>query len=211
MEQYREQEAQRAKLIEKNYSTRTLERVVAGKTFRLPANYFVRGGLGAPAREELSQLTVSVFLPQFAGFARDTPLDTSGIRSLMYVRVNDGNEHKNAVELFDTFIATNPPRATVFGAEAHVFDGRSKARLPLYGYSKEHVFRQELPKAGTVHMSCMALDPGIINTNLRCVLFMRHAASGLRYNATFSQDYANDWVGIATRLNDMFDSWYVTQ
>jgi hypothetical protein len=208
MEQYREQQAQLAKRIEKNYSTRTLERVVAGKTFRLPANYFLRGGLDAPAREEFAHLTVFIFLPQFEGFARDTPLEFGGIRALMYVRINDSNERKNTVEVFDAFIATNPPRATVFGAEAYVFDGRSKARLPLSGYMSEHVFRHELPKAGPVYMSCKASVTGMIDPNPRCVLFMRHAASGLRYNATFSQDYANDWVGIATRLNDLFDSWY---
>jgi hypothetical protein len=209
LEQQREQQAQLARRIEKSFSTRPLERVIAGKTFRLPANYFTRGGLEAPAREELSQLTLIVFLPRLEGFARDTPLEFGGIRALMYVRINDSNERKNTVEVFDAFLATNPPRATVFGAEAYVFDGRSKARLPLSGYMNEHVFRHELPKAGPVYMSCRASVPGMITPNPQCVLFMRHAASGLRYNATFSQDYGGDWIRIATRLNELFDSWYV--
>jgi hypothetical protein len=40
---------------------------------------------------------------------------------------------------------------------------------------------------------------------------MRHAASGLRVSAAFSQDYGNDWQRIIDRIHALLDTWHVRQ
>jgi hypothetical protein len=211
-EQQREAQQEYAKRIEKSFSTRLLERVVEGKMFRLPANYFTRLGLEEPGRNQLKDLTLTVFLPEFAGFTKNSPLELGGNKSVMWVRINDPNEVKNALQLFEAFIATKPPTVRVFGAEAYLFDvykNPAKVPLPLYGYMNEYVFRHNGPKGELVYMSCQAPISNIHNPNPQCRLFMRHSASGLRVNATFSQVYGENWVQIVDRLYGFLDAWYV--
>jgi hypothetical protein len=40
---------------------------------------------------------------------------------------------------------------------------------------------------------------------------MRHARSGLRLSATFSQDYGNDWQRIVDQIHALLDTWHVNK
>lgn len=203
-----------ARQVRANYSTRTVERVVAGQTLRLPANYFSRVGLKEADRAGLNDLVLALFLPGMEGFSPATPIELRGLRNLMWVRINDPNMHRNAFELFEAFVASRPQTVRVFGSEAFVFDGHKNPgnyRLPLYGYANEYVFTLDRPNRERAYLSCQAPEPNIHSPNPQCRLFMRHASSGLRVSAAFSQDYGDDWQRIIDRIHDLLDTWQVSK
>ena len=213
-EQQRAQQQEYARQIRENFSTRTVERVVAGQTLRLPANYFSRTGLKEPGRTEVRDLALAVFLPGLEGFSVGTPLEFGNMRNLMWVRINDHNMHRDAAELFEAFIATQPRTMRIFGSEAFFFDvynNPSKSRLPLYGDMNEYVFTLDRPGRERTYMSCRAPVSNIHNANPQCQLFMRHARSGLRLSAKFSQDYGNDWQRIIDQIHALLDTWHVNK
>ena len=196
----RAQQQEYAKRIRENFSTRMVERVIAGQTLHMPANYFSRTGLQEQYRTEERHLTLSLFLPGLEGFSAGTPLEFGSMRNLVWMRINDPNVHRNAAELFEQFIATQPKMVWVFGSKAYFFDVRNnpgKSALPLHGYMNEYVFVQDRPGRARTYMSCQAPESNIQNPNSRCKLFMLHTKSTLRVNAEFSQDYGNDWQRIA--------------
>lgn len=201
-----------AERIQRRFSTQPLERVVAGKTFRVPANHVTRVGLDAAPREAVSSLALMFFLPDLAGYRKDDPLELSGNTGVMWVRLNDTSEPRRAVEMFEAFIAARPPTVRVFGADAHLFDGENnpgRLSLPLHGYRNEYVFHRDRPGGERVYMSCRAPVPHRHSPNPQCRLFMRHAASGLRFNAQFSQAHGDRWVTIVETLHARLDAWYV--
>ncbi|HEX2650419.1 MAG TPA: hypothetical protein VHN19_10830 [Burkholderiales bacterium] len=219
--EYKDPEEQRraaleeeARQIRANFSTRTVERVVDGHRLRLPANYFSRMGLKEPDRAEVRDLVLALFLPEMEGFSTATPVDLGGLRNLMWVRVNDPNMNRNAFELFEAFVASQPKTEPLFGSDAFFFDAFNnpgKFRLPLYGYTNEHVLALDRPGRDRAYVSCVAPERNITRTNPQCRLFMRHAASGLRVSAAFSQDYGNDWQRIIDRIHALLDTWHVRQ
>jgi hypothetical protein len=205
-----EEQTQAAESVKQNYTTALLERMVGGQTLRIPANYLTPNGRAVPAQEATRELTVIVFLPTFGGYTRDNWSTVSGNKNVMWVRVN-GDSSRKPEELIEAFIATGPPITQAFGFDAYYFDSRkTKARLPLHGYSVEYVLAGKRGTGDATYMVCQAPEPGITRPAPRCELFIFDPPSGLRIRATFSQDHAPQWLKMVTQLSKMLDSWLVT-
>lgn len=212
-DQRRESQKAYAVWIERSFTTRTIERAVDRKMFRFPANFLTPGGLDVPVHKEVAYLTLTFFLPELSGFNPQSPLDLRDDKNVMWLTINDPNEHKNAALLFEAFIATKPPVIRLYGAETYVFDAyknTGRASLPLRGGSmNEHVFRYEQEEGESAYMACNASISDADKRNSMCQLFMRHSASGLRVNVKFRQIYEEGWKKIVSQLNTLLDTWYV--
>ncbi len=205
-----EEQAEAAESVKQNYTTAPLERVVGGATLRIPANYLTPNGRAVPAQETTKEVTVTVFLPSFGGYTRDNWNAVSGNKNVMWVRLN-GDSSRKPEELIEAFIATGPPITQAFGFDAYHFDSRkTKARLPLHGYSTEYVLAGKRGKGDATHMVCQAPEPGIIRPAPRCELFIFDPPSGVRIRATFNQDHAPQWLTMVAQLSKMLDAWLVT-
>src|SRR5688572_7002848 len=198
--------------VRRDYSTAPLERVVGGKTLRIPANYVTTHGLAARPRETTRELTLVVFLPKFSGYTLDNWRDLSGNKNVMWVRLRPDAGPKPE-EIIESFIATEPPTTQVFGLAAFQFDSRTtKARLPLPGASSHHVIAGKSAQGDPMYMICPAPEAGVtIKPGLRCDLFTLDPTTGLRVHAQFFQDHARQWQRIEAQLGEFLKAWAATQ
>ena len=198
--------------VQRDYTTAPLERVVGGKTLRIPANYVTAHGLTARPRESTRELTLVLFLPKFVGYTLENWRDLSGNKNVMWVRLKPDTGPKPE-ELIEAFIATEPPTTQRFGATAYHFDSRAtKARLPLPAASTHHVIAGKGMQGAPVYLICQAPEPGIsIKPAPRCEMFALDASTGLRVHAQFFQDHAPQWRKIEANLSEFLKSWAVTQ
>ena len=198
--------------VQRDYTTAPLERVVGGKTLRIPANYVTAHGLTARPRESTRELTLVVFLPKFVGYTLENWRDLSGNKHVMWVRLRP-DAGPRPEELIEAFIATEPPTTKLFGATAYHFDARvTKARLPLPGASTHHVIAGKGTQGAAVYVICQAPEPGMnIKPAPRCDLFTLDATTGLRVHAQFFQDHAPQWPRIEAQLSELLRSWAVVQ
>jgi hypothetical protein len=205
----RQREAEES--VRRDYSTAPLERVVGGKTLRIPANYVTVHGLAARPREIARELTLVVFLPQFVGYTLDNWRDLSGNKNVMWVRLRlDAGPRPE--ELIEAFIASEPATARVFGFDAYEFDPQtSKARLPLASAAAQHVIAGRGADGSPVYVICPAPEAGGgPKPAPRCDLFTLDATTGLRVHAQFFQEHARQWPRIEARLSEFLKAWSVT-
>jgi hypothetical protein len=198
--------------VQRDYTTAPLERVVGGKTLRIPANYVTAHGLTARPRESTRELTLVVFLPKFVGYTLENWRDLSGNKNVMWVRLRP-DAGPRPEELIEAFIATEPPTAQVFGTIAYHFDARAtKARLPLPAASTHHVIAGKGTQGGPAYLICQAPEPSVsIKPAPRCELFTLDATTGLRVHAQFFQDHAPQWRRIEAHLSEFLKTWAVAQ
>ncbi|HEY7517795.1 MAG TPA: hypothetical protein VIE36_05810 [Methylomirabilota bacterium] len=198
--------------VQRDYTTAPLERVVGGKTLRIPANYVTAHGLTARPRESTRELTLVVFLPKFVGYTLENWRDLSGNKNVMWVRLKPDAGPKPE-ELIEAFIATEPPTAQVFGTTAYQFDARAtKARLPLPAASTHHVIAGKSAQGAPAYVICQAPEPGVsIKPAPRCELFTVDGTTGLRVHAQFFQDHAREWRRIEAHLGEFLKTWAVAQ
>lgn len=198
--------------VQRDYTTAPLERVVGGKTLRIPANYVTARGLTARTRESTRELTLVVFLPKFVGYTLENWRDLSGNRHVMWLRLRPDTGPRPE-ELIEAFIATEPPTTQLFGTTAYHFDARvAKARLPLPAASTHHVIAGKGMQGASVYVICQAPEPGVsIKPAPRCDLFTLDAATGLRVHAQFFQDHAPQWRKIEAQVSELLRSWAVSQ
>jgi hypothetical protein len=193
--------------VRKNYTTAPVERVIGGRTLRVPANYLTAQGLTARPVEKTSELTTTMFLPDLVGYTLENWRNLTGNKSLMSVRVRADSGPKPE-ELIEAFIATGPPTTQAFGFSAYQFDAKeTKARLPLQGYSVNYVLVGQRPDGVPSYLICDAAEPGVTKTSPRCEMFLTDPATGLRVHARFHQDHARQWQKIQARLGDVLKSW----
>jgi hypothetical protein len=198
--------------VQRDYTTAPLERVVSGKTLRIPANYVTAHGLTARPRESTRELTLVLFLPKFVGYTLENWRDLSGNKNVMWVRLKP-DAGPRPEELIEAFIATEPPTTQLFGATAYHFDARAtKARLPLSAASTHHVIAGKGTQGAPAYLICQAPEPGVsIKPAPRCELFALDATTGLRVHAQFFQDHAPQWQKIQAHLSEFLKSWAVVQ
>ena len=198
--------------VQRDYTTAPLERVVGGRTLRIPANYLTAHGLTARPRESARELTLVVFLPKFVGYTLENWRDLSGNKNVMWVRLRPDAGPKPE-ELIEAFIASEPPTTQLLGTTAYHFDARlTKARLPLSGASTHHVLVGKSAQGSPAYLICQAPEPGVsIKPAPRCELFSVDATTGLRVHAQFFQDHAPQWQKIEANLSDFMKNWAVTQ
>jgi hypothetical protein len=198
--------------VQRDYSTAPLDRVVGGKTLRIPANYLTAHGLVARQRETARELTLVVFLPKFVGYTLENWRDLSANKNVMWVRLKPDSGPKPE-EMIEAFIATEPPTMQVFGSSAYHFDARAtKARLPLQGSSTHHVIAGKTTQGTPVYVICQAAEPGVsVKPAPRCELFTLDPTTGLRVHAQFFQDHARQWPKIEAQLGELLKTWIVTQ
>jgi hypothetical protein len=198
--------------VQRDYTTAPLERVVGGKSLRIPANYVTAHGLTARPRESTRELTLVLFLPKFVGYTLENWRDLSGNKNVMWVRLRPDTGPKPE-ELIEAFIATEPPTMPVFGTTAYQFDSRAtKARLPLPAPSTHHVIAGKGTQGAPVYLICQAPEPGAsIKPAPRCELFTQDATTGLRVHAQFFQDHAAQWKKIDAQVSELLKSWAVAQ
>lgn len=198
--------------VQRDYTTAPLERVVGGKTLRIPANYVTAHGLTARQRESTRELTLVMFLPKLVGYTLENWRDLSGNKSVMWVRLKPDTGPKPE-ELIEAFIASEPPTAQLFGTTAYHFDARAtKARLPLPAASTHHVIAGKSTQGAPAYLICQAPEPGVsIKPAPRCELFTVEATTGLRVHAQFFQDHAPQWQRIEANLGELLKSWAVVQ
>jgi hypothetical protein len=195
--------------VRKNYTTAPVDRVVGGRTLRVPANYLSAQGLTLRSTERTSEVAATVFLPDYAGYTLDNWRNLSGNKALLSLRLR-GDSGPKPDELIEAFIATAPPTTQAFGFEAYQFDARqTKARLPLQGYSVNYVLVNRRPEGTASYLICDAPEPGITKTSPRCELFAIEPVSGLRLHARFHQDHARQWQRIEARLGEVVKGWLV--
>ena len=206
----RQREAEES--VQRDYTTAPLERVVGGKTLRIPANYVTVHGLAARPRESTRELTLVLFLPRFVGYTLDNWRDLSGNKNVVWVRLKP-DAGPRPEELIEAFIATEPPTTQLFGTTAYHFDSRvTKARLPLPGASTHHVIAGKGAHGGAAYVICQAPEPGTsIKPAPRCELFTLDPTTGLRVQAQFFQDHAPQWRKIEANLGEFLKSWAVVQ
>ncbi len=198
--------------VQRDYTTAPLERVVGGRTLRIPANYLTVHGLTARPRESTRELTLVLFLPRFVGYTLENWRDLSGNRNVMWVRLKP-DAGPRPEELIEAFIASEPPTTQRFGSLAYHFDSRATtARLPLQNVSTHHVIAGKGTQGSPVYLICQAPDPGIsIKPAPRCELFALDATTGLRVHAQFFQDHAAQWQKIEAHLSEFLKTWATTQ
>jgi hypothetical protein len=201
-----------AESVQRDYTTAPLERVVGGKTLRIPANYLTAHGLTARPRETARELTLVLFLPKFVGYTLENWRDLSGNKNVMWVRLK-ADAGPRPQELIEAFIATEPPTTQLFGATAYEFDARvTKARLPLQNASTHHVIAGKGPQGEPAYLICQAPEPGVsIKPAPRCELFAQDSTTGLRVHAQFFQDHAREWQKIAANLGEFLKTWSAEQ
>ena len=197
--------------VQRDYTTTPLERVVGGKTLRIPANYVTVHGLTARPRESIRELTLVLFLPKFVGYTLDNWRDLSSNKNVMWVRLKPDTGPKPE-ELIEAFIATEPPTTQLFGTTAYHFDSRAtKARLPLQTASTHHVIAGKGTQGAPVYLICQAPEPGVsIKPAPRCEMFALDATTGLRVHAQFFQDHGPQWRRIEANLSEFLKSWAAT-
>ena len=198
--------------VQRDYTTAPLERVVGGKTLRIPANYLTAHGLTARPRESTRELTLVLFLPKFVGYTLENWRDLSSNKNVMWVRLKaDAGPKPEA--LIEAFIATEPPTTQLFGTTAYHFDAReTKARLPLQSVSTHHVIAGKGAQGGPAYLICQAPEPGVsIKPAPRCELFALDATTGLRVHAQFFQDHARQWQRIEAHLSEFLKTWATAQ
>jgi hypothetical protein len=197
--------------VQRDYTTAPLERVVGGRTLRIPANYVTAHGLTARPRETTREVTLVMFLPKLVGYTLENWRELSGNRNVMWVRVR-GDSGTGPEDLFESFIASEPPLTQAFGATGYEFDARaSKARLPVQGATAYTVLAARDADGDALYMTCPAPEPGTsAKLAPRCELFASDATLGLRIHAQFFQDHAPRWQKIHAQLNDFLKSWLVT-
>jgi hypothetical protein len=198
--------------VQRDYTTAPLERVVGGKTLRIPANYLTAHGLTARPRESTRELTLVLFLPKFVGYTLENWRDLSSNKNVMWVRLK-ADAGPRPEELIEAFIATEPPTTPLFGTVAYHFDARAtKARLPLPSVSTHHVIAGKGAQGGPTYLICQAAEPGVsIKPAPRCELFALDATTGLRVHAQFFQDHAPQWQKIEAHLSEFLKTWATTQ
>ena len=197
--------------VQRDYTTAPLERVVGGRTLRIPANYLTARGLSARPRESARELTLVLFLPKYVGYTLDNWRDLSGNKNVMWVRLRPDTGPRPE-ELIEAFIATEPPTLQMLGTTAYHFDARvTKARLPLQSASTHHVIPGK-GAAGRAYLICQAPDPGVsIKPAPKCELFSVDANTGLRVHAQFFQDHATQWQRIEAHLGEFLKTWSAEQ
>lgn len=198
--------------VQRDYTTAPLERVVGGKTLRIPANYVTAHGLTARPRETTRELTLVLFLPKFVGYTLENWRDLSGNKNVMWVRLRP-DAGPRPEELIEAFIATEPPTTPLFGTTAYQFDARvTKARLPVPAASTHHVIAGKSTQGSPAYLICQAPEAGVsIKPAPRCDLFTVDGATGLRVHAQFFQDHATQWRKIDAQLGELLKSWAVAQ
>lgn len=198
--------------VKRDYTTVPLERVVGGKTLRIPANFVTAHGLAVRPRETTRELTLVVFLPKFVGYTLENWRELSGNKNVMWVRLKPDSGPKPE-ELIEAFIATEPPTTQVFGFDAYHFDARAtKARLPLQGAFTHNVIAGKGAQGTPVYMICQAPEAGItMKPGPRCELFTLDPTTGLRVHAQFFQDHARQWQKIEAYLSEFLKAWAVSQ
>jgi hypothetical protein len=194
--------------VRRDYSTAPLERIVAGRTLRIPANYVTAHGLTARPRETARELTLVMFLPKLVGYTLENWRDLSGNKNVMWVRLRPDTGPRPE-EQIEAFIATEPPTTQVFGSTAYQFDSRTtKARLPVQGYATYTVVAGKGAQGEPMYMLCQAPEPGSsIKPAPRCDAFMVDGVTGLRVHAQFFQDHAPQWQRIQAQLAQIVRSW----
>jgi hypothetical protein len=207
----REEQERVAEIVKKEYTTAPLERVVGGKTLRIPANYLGPNGGLMPAQRTTPEVSLTVFLPAFGGYTPDNWKTVSASNNdIMWVRLHGGTGRKPE-ELIEAFIASGPPTTQVFGFDAYYFDSwRTKARLPVHWTSNMYVLAGKRAKGDTTYMVCQAPGPQISTASARCEVFIFDPPSGLRLRARFGYDHAYQWLNMVAQLSVMLDSWLVT-
>jgi hypothetical protein len=207
----REQILAQEELVKRGYSTVPLDWNVGGRILRIPANYTTPGGYSTPPNPTLTELVAVVFLPDFVGYTRDNWRGLGDNRNVMFVRIGADGRRKPE-EVIEAFIATQPPVTKAFGFDAYYFDSRkTKAQLPLSGYSVEYVFAGKRAKGDAAYVVCQAPEPNITRPNPQCEVFIFDRPSGLRMHTRFSQDHAAKWPQIVARLSELLDSWVIAQ
>jgi hypothetical protein len=198
--------------VQRDYTTAPLERVVGGKTLRIPANYVTARGLTARPRETTRELTLVLFLPKFVGYTLENWRDLSGNKQVMWVRLRP-DAGPRPEEMIEAFIATEPPTTQLFGATAYQFDARvTKARLPLPAASMHHVIAGKGTQGAPVYVICQAPEAGVsIKPAPRCDLFTLDTSTGLRVHAQFFQDHAPQWRKIEAQVSELLKSWTLWQ
>jgi len=198
--------------VQRDYTTAPLERVVGGKTLRIPANYLTAHGLTARPRESTRELSLVVFLPKFVGYTLENWRDLSSNKNVMWVRLK-ADAGPRPEELIEAFIATEPPTTPLLGTVAYHFDARvTKARLPLQSVSTHHVIAGKGAQGAPTYLICQAAEPGAsIKPAPRCELFALDATTGLRIHAQFFHDHAPQWQKIEAHLGEFLKTWAATQ
>lgn len=207
----REQILAQEEQVKRGYSTAPLDWNVGGRILRVPANYTTPGGYSIPPNPSLTELVAVVFLPEFVGYTRENWRALGNNRNVMFVRIG-AHAREKPEEVIEAFIATRPPMTKAFGFDAYYFDSRkTKARLPLNGYSVEYVIAGKRAKGDPVYVVCQAPEPNITRANPQCEAFIFDRPSGLRMHTRFSQEHAAKWPQIVARLSELLDSWLIAQ
>jgi hypothetical protein len=198
--------------VRRDYTTAPLERIVGGRTLRIPANYVTAHGLAARPRETARELTLVMFLPKLVGYTLDNWRDLTGNKDVMWVRVKPDSGPRPG-ELIEAFIASEPPATPAYGATAYHFDSRTTtARLPVQGSPAYTVVAATDADGDPIYMMCQAPDPGTsIKPAPRCELFATDPALGLRVHAQFFREHAPQWRKIQAQLTAFLKSWLVTE
>jgi hypothetical protein len=197
--------------VRRDYTTAPLERIIGGRTLRIPANYLTAHGLAARPRETSRELTLVVFLPKFVGYTLENWRELSGNKNVMWVRLKPDTGPRPE-EMIEAFIATEPPTMRVFGFDAYHFDARTtKARLPLQKAATHHVIAGRSAQGSAAYVICQAPEDGVtIKPGPRCDLFTVDATTGLRVQAQFFEDHARQWQKIAAGLGEFLRTWSAT-
>jgi hypothetical protein len=196
--------------VKRDYTTAPLDRVVGGRTLRIPANYLTTHGLTARPNQTTNELTAIVFLPAFVGYTLENWRDLGDNKNVMWVRLKTDAGPKPE-DLIEAFIATGPPTARVGSLDAYHFDARAtKARLPLPGASTHHIVAGTGSHGNPAYLICPAPEGATVKPLPRCEMFTSDASIGLRLHAQFFQTHAPQWQRIEARLNDLVKSWTVS-
>jgi hypothetical protein len=196
--------------IQQTYSTEPLERRVAGKVFRIPANYITYFGKEGPKQNNPNEVGVYMFLPGYAGSTPDNWRQFGKPhQSGLFVHIRAQQARVAPEDLIRAFIASNPPRTTAFGLPAYHFDIRKTSlRLPKTGHWVEYVFTGIRNDGETVYMICQAPDTFLkLPDDPKCEVFASDSASGLRIHLMFSQIYAPNWLEIERKVSEMIGQW----
>lgn len=194
--------------VRRDYTTAPLERVVGGRTLRIPAHFVTARGQAARPRETARELTLVLFWPKLDGYTLDNWRDLSGNKNVVWVRLRPDSGPRPE-ELIEAFIATEPPTTQAFGFDAYQFDpSATRARLPLQASSAHHVIAGKGAEGGTVYVICQAPEArAAVKPGPRCELFMVDTTTGLRVHAQFFQDHARQWKRLEAGVRELLRAW----
>lgn len=189
-----------------NFTTSPVERVISGRTLKIPANFISAGNFG-PVRNignTVTEVAVTIFMPDFVGYTRDNWRNSSSDEDHIWavIKSADNRIYFDIVDkAIQSSILSNAPSVRELGFDAYLYDFRKESTdqpIPTY-------IAKKTGEGDPTFILCRQSKSG----DGRCELSFLNIETNFFVKARFSVKHAPEWLVIEGRLRRLLSNWLV--